>query len=50
MRHASIATTMNVYGRAMPSIKREANQKVVNMIFEKEKGELTQPAPLAASS
>lgn len=50
MRHASIATTMNIYGKAMPSIKREANGKVVSMIFNKEKGELTQPAPLAVSS
>jgi integrase len=24
MRHASIQTTMNVYGRAMPETKREA--------------------------
>jgi integrase len=50
MRHASIATTMNIYGKAMPSIKREANGKVVSMIFNKEKGELIQPAPLAVSS
>jgi integrase len=50
MRHASIATTMNVYGKAMPSIKREANGKVVSMIFNKEKGEPIQPAPLAVSS
>jgi len=26
MRHASIQTTMNVYGRAMPQTKREANR------------------------
>ena len=31
MRHASIMTTMNVYGKAMPSIKRKANSKVVSM-------------------
>jgi hypothetical protein len=27
MRHASIQTTMNVYGQAMSSSKREANSK-----------------------
>jgi hypothetical protein len=27
MRHASITTTMNVYGKAMPSIKRKANSR-----------------------
>ena len=27
MRHASIQTTMNVYGQAMPESKREANGK-----------------------
>jgi hypothetical protein len=39
MRHASITTTMNVYGRAMPNIKREANSKVVSMVLKKEKRE-----------
>ena len=34
MRHASITTTMNVYGRAMPGIKREANSKVVSFCRE----------------
>ncbi len=37
MRHASIMTTINVYGKAMPSIKREANSKVVSMALAKEK-------------
>jgi len=32
MRHASIQTTMNVYGQAMSSSKREANGKVVEMV------------------
>jgi integrase len=31
MRHPSIQTTMNVYGQAMASSKREANSKVVKM-------------------
>jgi integrase len=50
MRHASITTTMNVYGRAIPSIKREANSKVVSMVLKKEKKELVEPAPQAISS
>ena len=33
MRHASIQTTMNVYGQAMPEGKREANSKVVEMVL-----------------
>ncbi|HKU24654.1 MAG TPA: tyrosine-type recombinase/integrase [Candidatus Sulfotelmatobacter sp.] len=40
MRHASIQTTMNVYGQAMSSSKREANSKVVEMVLK----------PLAASA
>jgi len=34
MRHASIQTTMNVYGQAMSSTKREANGKVVEMVLK----------------
>jgi len=34
MRHASIRTTMNVYGQAMPESKREANGKVVTMVLK----------------
>jgi len=37
MRHASITTTMNVYGKAIPNIKREANSKVVSMVLKQEK-------------
>jgi integrase len=33
MRHASIATTMNVYGRSSLKAKQEANSKVVQMIL-----------------
>lgn len=33
MRHASITTTMNVYGGAMPKSKREAHSKVVRMVL-----------------
>ena len=33
MRHASIQTTMNVYGQAMPASEREANGKVVEMVL-----------------
>ncbi len=34
MRHASIQTTMNVYGQAMPESKRAANGKVVTMVLQ----------------
>jgi hypothetical protein len=34
MRHASIKTTMNVYGQAMPASKREANGKVVEKVLK----------------
>jgi integrase len=34
MRHASIQTTMNVYGQAMSSSKREAISKVVEMVLK----------------
>ena len=40
MRHASILTTMNVYGQAMTSSKRDANGKVVEMVLK----------PIAASA
>jgi len=33
MRHASISTTMNIYGAAMTNSKREANSKVVRMVL-----------------
>ena len=32
MRHASIQTTMNVYGQAMPETKPQANSKIVQML------------------
>jgi integrase len=33
MRHASIQTTMNIYGRAMAETKRRANSQVVGLVF-----------------
>ena len=33
MRHASIQTTLNVYGRVMTETKRQANSKVVKMVL-----------------
>jgi hypothetical protein len=33
MRHVSIQTTMNVYGRAMTETKRRANSQVVGLVF-----------------
>jgi integrase len=34
MRHASIQTTMNVYGRAMTDSKRQAHKNVVHMVLK----------------
>ena len=39
MRHASIQTTMNVYGKAMSDSKRDANSKVVKMILKPKKSD-----------
>lgn len=33
MRHASISTTMNVYGGGMPEPMREANSEVVKLVI-----------------
>jgi integrase len=33
IRHASIQTTMNIYGRAMTETKRRANSQVVRLVF-----------------
>jgi integrase len=45
MRHASIQTTMNVYGKAMSDTKREANSRVVRAVLPGRK-----PAQIAASA
>jgi integrase len=34
MRHASIQTTMNVYGAAMSETKRQANSAVVKLAIK----------------
>ncbi len=34
MRHASIQTTMNIYGKAMTESKRQAHGKVVEMVLK----------------
>jgi integrase len=36
MRHASIQTTMNIYGRAMTDSKRQAHNNVVQMVLQLE--------------
>ncbi|HSW50543.1 MAG TPA: tyrosine-type recombinase/integrase [Bryobacteraceae bacterium] len=41
MRHASIQTTMNVYGKAMTDSKRQAHSKVVEMVLNTGKSEKT---------
>jgi hypothetical protein len=43
MRHASISTTMNVYGRAMSDGKRLANSNVVGMVLGSNGGLLHSP-------
>lgn len=35
MRHASIQTTMNVYGAVISETKRAANSKVAEMVLKK---------------
>ena len=45
MRHASIATTLNVYGKVTPSIKRKANSKVMSMVLKKQKRKKLRVAP-----
>jgi integrase len=37
MRHASIQTTMNIYGKAMTDSKRQAHSKVVEMVLNGKK-------------
>ena len=39
MRHASIQTTMNIYGKAMTDTKRQAHRKVVEMALKSNKTE-----------
>jgi integrase len=41
MRHASIQTTMNIYGKAMTDTKRQAHSKVVEMVLRPSKTEKT---------
>jgi hypothetical protein len=51
MRHASIQTTMNVYGSAMTESKRQAHNKVVEMVLkpaEKQKISEAENLPAAA--
>lgn len=39
MRHASIQTTMNIYGKAMTDSKRQAHTKVVEMVLSSRKND-----------
>jgi len=41
MRHASIQTTMNIYGKAMTDSKRRAHSKVVEMVLNSGKTDQT---------
>jgi integrase len=49
MRHASIRTTMDIYGKAMTDSKRNAHSKVVEMILKPKKteDEDTKSTPIA---
>jgi integrase len=50
MRHASIQTTMNIYGKAMTDSKRQAHSKVVEMVLSGTKlKETKQPEQVAAA-
>ena len=44
MRHASIQTTMNVYGRAVAEGKRQAHSSVVQMVMKEELRETATPS------
>jgi hypothetical protein len=44
MRHASIQTTMNVYGRAMTDSKRQAHSNVVQMVLKSESSKPAAPS------
>ena len=46
MRHASIQTTMNIYGKAMTDSKRQAHSKVVEMVLNG--GKPGEKVPVAA--
>jgi integrase len=50
MRHASIQTTMNVYGKAMTDSKRQAHSKVVELILKSRKTAESESATVEASA
>lgn len=41
MRHAKVATTMNVYGNASLKAKQQADSKVAQMVMHPEKNQAT---------
>ena len=49
MRHASIQTTMNIYGKAMTDTKRQAHSKVVEMVLNGSKSDEKRPADAIGS-
>ncbi len=53
MRHAQVATTMDIYGNALMESKREANSKVVQMVLKGQsrvQGEKTKGATSSSAS
>ena len=47
MRHASIQTTMNVYGRATTDSKRQAHNNVVQMVLKSQSASIGKSEPIA---
>jgi hypothetical protein len=45
LRHANSRITLEVYTRAISATKREANDRVMQMVFEAERKSLSAPSP-----
>jgi hypothetical protein len=50
MRHASIQTTMNVYGKAMTDSERLAHGKVVEMVLKSNEGKVATGTEMASAA
>jgi integrase len=48
MRHANIATTMNIYTKALTSAKREAQSRVVDVLLDRSRNVVESAAEDAA--
>src|ERR1700760_4915459 len=45
LRHANSRITLDIYTRAISATKREANNKVMEMVIEAGKGRISAPSP-----